>query len=97
MHAIGLSPEILADASVPLHATLYALAVVGEALSFVPEDIRTLAPEIHWRGIVGLRNQIVHAYFRLDLEIVADVVKHRLDPLIASLDRLIKVLQAESK
>ena len=93
MHAIGLSPEILADARQPL----YALAVVGEALNFVPNEVRVTAPEIHWRGIIGMRNQIIHAYFRVDCEIVAGVVEHRLEPLMASLDRLIDSVRADLK
>jgi hypothetical protein len=31
----------------------------------------------------------VHAYWQIDLETIADVIEHRLDPLIKELERLI--------
>lgn len=36
-----------------------------------------------------LRNFIVHSYWQIDPEIIADVIENRTDPLIESLDRLI--------
>lgn len=35
------------------------------------------------RAMVGFRNILVHQYQRLDLDIVAEVVEHRLDDLLA--------------
>src|SRR4051812_23265963 len=82
-HATGLSADILADALQPQHAALYALVVVGEALGKVPVEIRSEAPRIQWGAIVGLRNHLVHAYWQVDLEIIADVIKNRIDPLVS--------------
>ena len=95
-NAGGLGPETLADAPQPRHAALYCLVVVGTALTAVPSDIRTLAPELPWRAVIGLRNMVVHAYWQLDLTIIADVIESRLDPLIQSLDRLIELLERNS-
>jgi len=88
-HATGLSPDVLAQARQPQHAALYALMVVGEALGEIPVDLRTEAPGIAWKAIVGLRNHLIHAYWQIDLEIIADVIKNRVDPLVAELDKLI--------
>jgi uncharacterized protein with HEPN domain len=96
LHAInnagGLSPEVLADATQPLHAALYDLAVIGEALGRVPNDVRSLAPAIPWVAITGMRNYVVHTYWRIDPEIVAGVIGERLDPLIGELDSLIETV-----
>ena len=59
----------------------------------MPVEIRSEAPGIPWGAIVGLRNQLVHAYWQVDLEIIADVIKNRLDPLIAELDKLIAFVE----
>jgi uncharacterized protein with HEPN domain len=40
-----------------------------------------------------LRNIIVHSYWQIDLEIIADIIKHRLDPLITELDKLIAFVE----
>jgi uncharacterized protein with HEPN domain len=41
------------------------LQIVGEAATAVPEDVRSLAPEIPWRQITGMRNVLVHGYFEV--------------------------------
>jgi uncharacterized protein with HEPN domain len=92
-NAGGLSPDVLADAKQPLHAALYDLAVIGEALGKVPGDVRSLAPAIPWVGITGMRNYVIHTYWRIDKEIVADVIGMRLDPLIDELDALIELVR----
>jgi uncharacterized protein with HEPN domain len=92
-HAIGLSADVLAEALKPQHAALYALMVVGEALSQIPVDLRTEAPNVVWKAIIGLRNHLIHAYWQIDLEIIADVIKNRIDPLVTELDKLIVLVE----
>jgi uncharacterized protein with HEPN domain len=96
-HAIGLSPETLAEALQPQHAALYALTVVGEALAQIPVDLRNEASGIAWKSIIGLRNHLIHAYWQIDLEIIADVIKNRIDPLVAELDKLITFVERIEK
>ena len=88
-HATGLSADVLAQVTQPQHAALYALVVVGEALGKILADIRSAAPAIQWNAITALRNHLVHAYWQIDLEIIADVIKNRIDPLVAELGKLI--------
>ena len=83
-----LSAELLADADQPLHAALYDLVVIGEAVSRLPEEIRVLAPEIPWGAVVGMRNHIVHAYWQIDAT-VADTIDRDLAHILEALDRLI--------
>jgi uncharacterized protein with HEPN domain len=40
-----------------------------------------------------LRHFIVHAYWQIDLEIIADVIANRIDPLIKQLERLIAFVE----
>ena len=92
-HAGGLDADILAGAWQPQHAALYALAVVGETLKRVSPSIRQASPDLPWRLVVDVRNIILHAYWQIDFEIIADVIEHRLDPLIAQLDNLIDLVE----
>jgi uncharacterized protein with HEPN domain len=89
----GLSAEVLAGASQPQHAALYDLIVIGEALNNVPEDLQSLASEIPWAAIVALRNRIAHAYWQTDLEIVANIIENRLEPLMQEIDRLVELIK----
>lgn len=96
-NAGGLSAEILADARQPLHAALFDLMVIGETLNKISAEVKSAAPAMEWRLIADMRNLIVHAYWQIDLEIIADVIKHRLDPLIAELNTLITFVERTEK
>ena len=92
-HATGLPADILAGALQPQHATLYARTIVGEALSGVSKEVRSAAPEIPWDALKGLRNHVVHAYWQIDLEIIAEVIENRIAPLLAELNKLIALVE----
>ena len=92
-NAGGLDADILADAIQPQHAALFDLVIIGEALNKVSTEIQNAAPTVPWRQIIDMRHIIVHAYWLIDLEIVADVIKSELGPLIEQLEELIAVVK----
>ena len=93
----GLDADVLAGAGQPQRAALYDLAIIGETLNKVSGEIKSAAPDLPWRPLVDLRNFIVHAYWQVDLEIVAEVIENRLDPIIVELDRLIGLVGRTEK
>jgi uncharacterized protein with HEPN domain len=95
-NAGGLPAEVLADAWQPQHAALFDLVVIGEALNGVSGEVRSAALDISWQPIVDLRNFIVHAYWQVDLEIIAGIIEDELDPLIEQLGRLIAIVERSS-
>lgn len=92
-NAGSLSAAALAEARQSQHAALYNLVIIGETLHRVSAEIKAAAPVIDWRNISDLRNYIVHSYWQIDFEIVSDVVRARLDPLIAELNALIALIE----
>jgi uncharacterized protein with HEPN domain len=58
---------------------------IGEAVKAVDQDFKDTHPEISWRAIAGLRDRIVHEYFRTNTRRIWDVVQDDLDPLEAAL------------
>jgi uncharacterized protein with HEPN domain len=96
-NAGDLSAETLAEARQPQHAALFDLIIIGETLNKVSAEVKSAAPAVEWRLIADLRNLIVHAYWQIDLEIIADVVGKRLDPLIAELSALIVFVERSDK
>jgi uncharacterized protein with HEPN domain len=92
-NAGGLQADVLASVPQPLHAALYDLVIIGETLNKVSNEIKSAAPSLGWRSIYNLRNIVVHAYWRVDLELIADVIENRLEPLIADLDQLIAFVE----
>jgi uncharacterized protein with HEPN domain len=72
------------------------LQIIGEAARLIPEDIRQLAPEVPWTKMIGMRHILVHDYFRIDTEIVWQVVATELPRLKLSLQLILKNLEQKS-
>jgi uncharacterized protein with HEPN domain len=92
-NAGGLAADVLASAHQPQYAGLYDLVVIGETLGKVSAEVKAAAPHIDWKTIRDLRNILVHAYWQIDLEIIAGIIENRIDPLIADLEGLIALLE----
>ena len=71
-------------------ALVKAVEIIGEAANHVSAETRALAPAIDWGDIVGMRNELVHAYWRIDYDVLWDVTANRLPPLVSELHRLIE-------
>jgi uncharacterized protein with HEPN domain len=64
---------------------LYHLAIIGEALRAMSAAFQADHPLINWRGWTGLRNIVVHQYFRIHPERIWDTVERDLPTLEAYL------------
>jgi uncharacterized protein with HEPN domain len=76
-------------------AVLRNLEVLGEAVKQLPADVREASPEIEWQKIAGFRDVLIHGYFGVDLDIVWDVVRHKLPTLERQVEALIDRLSGE--
>ncbi len=63
-----------AVASMAYDAVLRNLAVIGEAVRALPDEVKARAADVPWASIAGLRNVVVHEYFRVDAAVIEDVV-----------------------
>ena len=63
-------------------ALCMVLEIIGEAARAVSEEGKSANPNIPWRDLVGLRNRIVHEYFRLDLNTIWEIVQRDIPTLI---------------
>lgn len=65
-------------------AVLHELTVVGEAVRALlrdDPDLQTNRSDVPWRGIVGMRNRLVHEYENVDAIFVWGTVDQDLEPL----------------
>ena len=69
---------------------VYNLQVIGEAASQISEEFRALNPLIPWKAIAAMRDTIVHAYFRVDLDEVWNVVLQDIPALKAHVEALVE-------
>jgi uncharacterized protein with HEPN domain len=67
------------------------LEIVGEAAAQAPAEIRQKHRNIPWNKIVGMRNEIIHGYSSVDLDIVVKTIAEDLPPLIRQLEIALKI------
>lgn len=72
--------------SMAYDAVLRNLAVIGEAVKALPESLKGAHGEVPWPAIAGLRNVVVHEYFRVNPALVRDIVEQHLAVLRAALE-----------
>jgi uncharacterized protein with HEPN domain len=71
------------------NAILRLVQIVDEAARRVSQQTREAHPEIPWGQIVGLRHRLVHEYFRINTDVVWDVVQDDLPGLVRRLETLL--------
>jgi uncharacterized protein with HEPN domain len=69
------SDEMLTD------AVVRNLEIIGEAVKGIPIGIKRKYSEMEWKKIAGLKDIIIHEYFRIDYEIIWDIVSNKI-PLL---------------
>jgi uncharacterized protein with HEPN domain len=84
----GLSLQTFTADAKTLDAVIRNLEIIGEAVKQIPEEIRSLRPEVEWKRVGRLRDILIHQYFGVDAQIVWDIVQNKLAPL----EQAIKVL-----
>jgi uncharacterized protein with HEPN domain len=74
-YTLGLTFEAFRDADLVVDAVTRNLELIGEASKRVPEDLRGRYPDVPWRKMAGLRDVVVHGYFRVDVQLLWDIVQ----------------------
>lgn len=65
------------------------LEIIGEAARAISEDFRAAHPNVPWVQMVGLRNRIIHEYFRLDRDVIWQIVQKDVPALLALVEPLV--------
>ena len=84
----GLSFETFVADELTYDAVIRNLAVIGEAVKNLSEEIQANHPEVEWRKIAALRNILVHAYFTIEDEIIWDVICNKVTALQAAIIKI---------
>lgn len=71
-------------------AVLYRILVIGEAVKGLSDDLRQQHSAIEWTAIAGMRDILVHEYFRVDLGLAWEVVQDDLPELRRQLLRILE-------
>lgn len=71
------------------NAVMHLLTIIGEAARRVSDEYARQHPEVPWRGVVGLRNRLVHEYGEASPDQVWEVVVIDLPALVALIEPLV--------
>lgn len=74
-----------------IDAVIRNFEIIGEAARNIPEEIRNKFTDIDWKGIIGLRNRVVHEYFGVSLTIVWEIIKSDLPVLKDKIKQLFEI------
>ena len=77
------------DADRMLNLSLVHLVeIIGEAAARVPEEFRSLHPDVPWRQTAGTRNRLIRGYDKVDFDILWTIVRDDLPSLIKQLETI---------
>ena len=78
-------------------AAIRLIEIIGEASRHVSPGVREQRPEIPWAAIAGARNQLIHGYFNVDLDIVWAILHDNLPVLERDLTILLADLSKSNQ
>jgi len=71
------------------------LMAIGEEIKKIDKrsngELLSKYPQIEWKNIMGLRDYIAHAYFRIDAAVVFDTLQNNVRPLL----KIVKQMMAD--
>lgn len=56
-------------------AAVRRIEIIGEATKNIPEEFKTLHPNIPWKKIVGMRDMLIHEYFSVDEQLLWETIQ----------------------
>ena len=93
MNVLLSSPGGMQD----LAGNCMTIMIIGEGFNKIDKmtdgKLLVLKPDIPWRQVFGLRNRIAHGYFDIDIDIISEVIKNDLKPLLEATEFFLEYLK----
>ena len=83
--------EIFLEDNKGQDAVIRNLEIIGEAVKNLSQKLRDQHSDIPWKQIAGMRDEMIHEYFGVDLDIVWNVVKRDLPVLKEKINSLLPI------
>lgn len=91
-HASTVTEDVLDHDAMLRHAVVKLIEVIGEAANLLTKELRQAHPEVPWNLVIGMRNRLVHDYFRIDTTVVAEVVRIHIPVLKPQVETILNTL-----
>ncbi len=93
----SIDKETIADNLAFRGMTAFFVQQIGECAKKLSSEFKDNHSEIEWKAMGGLRNRIAHAYGRIDVEILWDVVEHDIPKLLGFCKTILEINNSEIK
>jgi uncharacterized protein with HEPN domain len=70
------------------HGAQRAIEIISEASRHLPDQYKTMHPNIRWRSISGIGNVLRHEYHSISDKVIWKVIKDELPPLKAAVSAM---------
>jgi uncharacterized protein with HEPN domain len=84
--------EFLANTTIQ-DAVIRRLEIIGEATKNLPKSFKSEYPSIEWKKVAGLRDVIVHGYFRLSLKLIWKITQNNIPKLKKQIAKILGSLE----
>lgn len=74
-----------------------AIEIISEASRRVPDELKNLRPEIHWRRVAGIGSVLRHEYHTISDKVIWDVVHEDLPSLKVAIEAIAKSLDEQDQ
>ncbi|MDJ0662491.1 MAG: DUF86 domain-containing protein [Crocosphaera sp.] len=72
---------------------LYNLQIIGEAVRSLSQSFKDSHNEIEWNDIADFRNVLVHEYFRVDLDLIWQIVEREIPSFKSQINLLLEEIK----
>lgn len=97
MFSAGLERDDFASIDSVSSSILWKLMIIGEAATRISDELKSRYTEIEWNAMKGFRNVLVHAYFKINPDLVWDAIENRIEPLEILIREILKTEFAAPK
>ena len=91
----GISFEQLAEDEKTLLAVMMSFVIIGEATKAVPQSFRDKHPEVPWKDMAGMRDNMAHEYFQVDLDVVWQTARDDIPQLKLMISKILDNFESE--
>ena len=81
--------EQFCASTMAIDAVIRQFEIIGEAANNVSDEFQQKYPELPWDDMNGMRNQLIHEYFGVDLRVIWRTYKEDLPELKEHLKKII--------
>ena len=80
-----------------IDAVVRNFEVIGEAVKNLSDDLKMQFPATDWKAVAGFRDTLIHGYFGIDMEILWDIIVHKIPVLQKEIAAIIAHEKAKNK